>query len=79
MDVSFQIRIAFQRHLREAGIILVKAGIALPGHFLYIIALSANAFDEDRKKSLAAGMNEHLMKPINSKQLFTTLIKYLRK
>ena len=30
-----------------------------------IIAMSANAFDEDVKKSLASGMNGHLSKPID--------------
>lgn len=31
---------------------------------LPIVALSANAFDEDRQQSLNAGMNEHLVKPL---------------
>ena len=30
-----------------------------------IVAMTANAFDEDVKKTSAAGMNEHLSKPIN--------------
>lgn len=34
-----------------------------------IIAMSANAFDEDVKKSLASGMNGHLSKPIDLKKL----------
>ena len=38
-----------------------------------IIAMSANAFDEDVKRSLASGMNAHLSKPINVKKLLETL------
>ena len=38
--------------------------------------MTANAFEEDIQKSLAAGMNEHLSKPINGKLLVSTLIKY---
>ena len=38
-----------------------------------IIALTANAFDDDVKKSLQAGMTAHLSKPIEIDQLFKTL------
>ena len=41
-----------------------------------IISMTANAFEEDIQKSLAAGMNEHLSKPINGKLLVSTLMKY---
>ena len=41
-----------------------------------IIAMTANAFEEDIKKTLAAGMNEHLSKPINRKLLVSSLLKY---
>ena len=42
-----------------------------------IIALSANNFPDDIKKSLASGMNAHLAKPIDTKQLYSTLNKVL--
>lgn len=42
-----------------------------------IIALSANAFDEDVRKSLAAGMNAHLAKPIDPQELYETLMKFI--
>ena len=38
-----------------------------------IIALTANAFDEDVQRSLQAGMNAHLSKPIQPEALFETL------
>ncbi len=38
-----------------------------------IIALTANAFDEDVQQSLQAGMNAHLTKPIESEHLLQTL------
>ena len=34
-----------------------------------IIALSANAFDEDKKKSLESGMNAHMAKPMDLSQV----------
>ncbi len=41
-----------------------------------IIALSANAFEEDAKKSKEAGMNEHLTKPLDIQSLLKVLSKY---
>ena len=38
-----------------------------------IIALTANAFDEDVQQSLQAGLNAHLSKPVEPDDLFTTL------
>ena len=48
-----------------------------PNAKLPIIALSANAFAEDKAASLAAGMDDHVAKPINIKELFDALGKYL--
>lgn len=42
-----------------------------------IIAVTANAFDEDRKASFAAGMNEHLTKPLDSAKLIATITKFI--
>ncbi len=44
-----------------------------------IIALTANAFDEDRRKVLDAGMNAHLTKPLNVKTMVKTLTHYIMK
>ena len=42
-----------------------------------IIALTANAFDEDVQKSLQAGLNAHLTKPVDIDILFETLEKMI--
>ena len=38
-----------------------------------IVAMTANAYEEDRRASLEAGMNEHLAKPVNPQELFRIL------
>ena len=38
-----------------------------------IIALTANAFDEDVQRSMQAGLNAHLSKPVDPDVLFETL------
>lgn len=42
-----------------------------------IIAMTANAFEDDMEKSKAAGMNAHLAKPIDPHQLFQTLYEFI--
>ncbi len=42
-----------------------------------IIAMTANAFDEDVQKSLEAGMNAHLAKPIDPNKLYQTLARFI--
>ena len=42
-----------------------------------IIALSANAFEEDRIASISAGMNDHVGKPVNVRTLTAVMEKYL--
>lgn len=42
-----------------------------------ILAMTANAYEEDRRACFAAGMNEHLSKPIHPEQLFARLLKWL--
>ena len=43
-----------------------------------IIALTANAFDEDVQRSMQAGLNAHLSKPVNPEALFETLESLIR-
>lgn len=74
MDVQMPILDGYEvtkkiRQMGEAG----KAGIP-------IIAITANAFAEDKKKALEVGMNAHVAKPIDMNVLVPTLkIIYYKK
>ncbi len=46
---------------------------------LPILAMTAHAMSGDRELSLKAGMNDHINKPINLKELFSSLAKWLRR
>ncbi len=52
----------------------LEGGEAIP-----IIALSANAFEDDKNKSLEEGMNAHIAKPINVRELHDTMRKLMTK
>ena len=56
----------------EATRQLRAMGIGTP-----IIAMSANAFEEDVKKSIASGMNAHLSKPLDIVNMMDVMQKYL--
>lgn len=47
-----------------------------PDRYIPVIALSANAFAEDKQKSMEAGMDDHIEKPINVKQLFAVMSRF---
>ena len=44
-----------------------------------ILAMSANAFSDDIRQSLAAGMNDHLSKPIDERKLLAAMARLLGK
>ena len=44
-----------------------------------IIAMTANAFEEDKREAIKSGMNGHIAKPIDVKELFRTLNSILGK
>jgi CheY-like chemotaxis protein len=44
---------------------------------LPVIALTANAMTGDRELALAAGMNDHIAKPIRIDEMFATLARWL--
>lgn len=60
------------------GLQATKRIRTLPGwEHIPIVAMTANAFREDRDACLSAGMNDHLAKPIEPKILFSMLLKWL--
>jgi two-component system sensor histidine kinase/response regulator len=59
------------------GLAATRAIRARDGRTLPIIAMTANAFGEDRAACLAAGMNDHVPKPVDPAQLHATLLHWL--
>lgn len=49
-----------------------------PDHDLPIIAMTADAFAEDVKRSLECGMNAHVAKPIDVREVLHLLDKYIK-
>jgi signal transduction histidine kinase/DNA-binding response OmpR family regulator/HPt (histidine-containing phosphotransfer) domain-containing protein len=68
LDVQMPVMdgLAAARHIRA------QLGRALP-----IVAMTANAFSEDRAACLEAGMNDHVGKPVDGETLYTVLLRWL--
>jgi len=45
---------------------------------LPIVAMTANAMSGDREKALAAGMNDHIAKPLDIQAMFETIVRWIR-
>ena len=45
---------------------------------LPVIAMTASAMESDRRKSISAGMNDHISKPIDPDSMFLTIAKWIK-
>jgi len=62
----------------EATRVIRDRNSAVLDHDVPVIAMTANAFPEDRTRALAAGMNDFLAKPVDRAMLAAMLGKWLR-
>ena len=70
--VLMDVQMPLMDGLKATQAIRARLGAALP-----IVAMTANAFGEDRAACLGAGMNDHVAKPVNPEALYATLLRWL--
>ncbi|MFN7666139.1 MAG: PAS domain S-box protein [Inhella sp.] len=76
---SFDLVLMDLRMPRMGGMEATRLIRALPGHAQTpVIALTAQAFDEDREACRKAGMNDHLGKPVLPERLYACLLRWLQ-
>ncbi len=56
---------------------MIRQREAQTGNHIPIIAMTANAMQTDREQCLATGMDDYVSKPVESKELATTLRKWM--
>lgn len=77
-EVRYKLILMDMQMPKMSGVDATRAIRTLPEYaHTPILAMTANAFDEDRQICLAAGMNDHIAKPIDPEILFESLLKWL--
>jgi len=63
---------------RLDGLAVAREILRRPGQHPPIVALTANAFEEDRACCLEAGMADFITKPISAESLFPVVLRWLK-
>ena len=49
-----------------------------PDSSIPIIAMTANAYEEDKRECISAGMDEHISKPLEEKEIMAAIARHIR-
>ena len=77
MDIQMPVMDGFTatKEIRRRGVSVISGQSSTP---IPIIAITAHAMAGDRKKSIAAGMNDHITKPIEPEKLYACLVRWIK-